>query len=330
MPQAWNKGYTASGQYIAVLDTGIEKTHPFLQSLSGQKVAYEACFGTTGSFYDQGTSSYYNSVTRCPSPDASGDSPLGLFGSAAACTAATDSKCFHGTHVAGIATGKRSWNGLTGVAPDAGLIAIDIFSLVPTKPDGERLSAFTGDIAQGLQVIDSSGLTQITVNLSLAGGKYLDSVASCDSESTLITQLVQNLKSKNVAVVAATGNAFYRDGIAWPACISNVVKVAAIHDQLGVFMLFSNIGNPANYVGPFYLAPGSYITSSGLNGNAQDAEGTSMAAPHVAGLYALVKAAVPGASWADITNWITANAIPVNFVPGFSNGTFKRVYLPNL
>lgn len=334
LPQAWNIGHTASGQYIAVLDTGIEKTHPFLQSSSGQsKVVYEACFGTTSTFYDPGSSSYINSVTRCPSPDSAGDSPLGLSDSAAPCTAATDSACFHGTHVAGIAAGKRSWNGLTGVAPDAGLIAIDVFSLLPTKPNGYRLAAFTADIAKALQTIDSSGLTQVTVNLSLGGGKHL-SGSSCDSEnsqeSNLVTQLVQNLKSKNVAVVAATGNDSYRDGIAWPACISNVVKVAAIDDQLAAFVGVSNVADPANFVGPFFLAPGSYITSSGLSGSSQGAVGTSQAAPHVAGVYALVKAAVPGASWTDITNWISANAIPVNYVAGFNSGTFKRVYMPNL
>ena len=77
-----------------------------------------------------------------------------------------------------------------------------------------------------------------------------------------------------------------------------------------------------------FLAPGTYIISSGLGGGTASAVGTSAAAPHVAGLYAEIKAASPGISVADATAWILANG--VNTVIFGESYTLKRVWVPTL
>ena len=130
MSSAWNAGFRAGGQNIVVLDSGIRKNHAFLTP----RVTYEACFGTNGS-----DSSGTIFSTICPSPNANGDSPLGLLNSGeplsftnlAACNA-LGAGCYHGTHVAGIAAGRQSPSispsTLQGVGPDASIISSHFFS----------------------------------------------------------------------------------------------------------------------------------------------------------------------------------------------------------
>ena len=103
--------YKGNGQVVAVLDTGVAKNHP---DLAG-KVVSEACYSTTNG--SQGASSL------CPGGVDTTATNSGLN------CAANISGCDHGTHVAGI---------VAGVAPEADLIAIQVFcasmTRVPTRP----------------------------------------------------------------------------------------------------------------------------------------------------------------------------------------------------
>ena len=98
-------GISGNGRAVAVLDTGIESTHPYLAG----KVVDESCF---------------SGISTCPNGQVS---QLGA-GAAAPCTyAPTD--CRHGTHVAGIAVGGPAAEApFTGVAPAAKLVAVQVFS----------------------------------------------------------------------------------------------------------------------------------------------------------------------------------------------------------
>lgn len=320
IPQAWNLGYTASGQYIAVFDTGFETTHPFLQDAVGQpKVIYEGCFGT------QSPPAY---TTLCPSPNADGDSPLGMVGSASSSNCAGISQCEHGTFVAGVAAGKRSWNGLSGIAPDARIIGLDVFSKftdTSVNPSVSSLTALSSDISAGMKVLaDNVATGEVTANLSLGTGSFS---STCTEFDSLFNESVARLMSLRIPVVAATGNSAYRGAINWPACAPGVIKVAASWDTYDTFWYSSNaITDTLN--GPVLVAPGANIDSANLGGGVLYGQsGTSIAAPHVAGLYAVVKAAVPGISVADVTAWVQANAVPIT-VPGYT--TLKRIRVPNL
>ena len=110
--QAWNAGYDGTGTVIAVLDTGVDKTHPFLAG----KVVEEACYSKT----EPGVSQ-----TLCPNGL---DQQIGP-GAAAPCTL---TNCFHGTHVAGIAAGNdpSAAQPIAGVARGASVFAIQVFTKV--------------------------------------------------------------------------------------------------------------------------------------------------------------------------------------------------------
>jgi hypothetical protein len=103
-----NLGYDGSGQAVAILDTGVDKTHAFLTGA----VVSEACYSTTVGG---------QSGTACPNGL---DSQVGT-GAGVPCDPGVDG-CSHGTHVAGIAAGMQ--RSMPGVAPGADVIAVQVFS----------------------------------------------------------------------------------------------------------------------------------------------------------------------------------------------------------
>ena len=135
--QAWSAGYDGTGTVIAVLDTGVDKTHPFLAG----KVVEEACFSKTEPGLSQ---------TLCPNGL---DQQIGP-GAAVPCTL---TNCFHGTHVAGIAAGNDASapEPMAGVAKGAGVFAIQVFTRVidPANCGGAApcIGAFSSDIIAALE-----------------------------------------------------------------------------------------------------------------------------------------------------------------------------------
>jgi subtilisin family serine protease len=179
----------------------------------------------------------------------------------------------------------------------------------------------------------------------LGGGVFTETAGSCDANSSAITTSISNLTSRGVPVVAATGNNGSRNGISWPACISQAIKVSSVfNDAIGTTLSdFANIGKPANYVGPILLAPGGNLSSpsSAVKSASRTSttstvsfRGTSQAAPHAAGVYAAIKAANPaGISVADATAWIVSTgSIPVTYNLPLPVGiqTYRRIRIPNL
>ncbi len=350
MSSAWNAGYRAAGQNIVIVDSGIRKNHAFFTASGVSRVTFEACFGSNAT---NGGISY---STICPSPDASGDSPLNLAGSGEPYSNLTvcntlaslgTHDCAHGTHVAGIAAGRQSASitpsNLQGVSPDASIISAQVFSYNNTSP---AAAAFNTDIQKALQTVYDNTVTGINnpfvVNMSLGGGIFAQTAGACDTASSAITTLISNLTSRGIPVVAATGNNGSRNGISWPACVSQAIKVSSVaNDASGTSLAsFANIGNPSSFVGPILLAPGGSSTTSIRSADHSSTtatklmKGTSQASPHVAGIYAAVKAAYPsGISIADITAWIVSTAsIPVtyNLPAPVGTQTYRRVRIPNL
>ena len=88
--QAWSRGFDGSGMVIAIVDTGVESTHPFLAG----KVVEEACYSSTVSG---------RSITMCPNGQNQQTGP----GAGVSCPLTS---CWHGTHVAGIAAGNGAYD----------------------------------------------------------------------------------------------------------------------------------------------------------------------------------------------------------------------------
>jgi subtilisin family serine protease len=288
-PEVWTLGGRGAGQAVAILDTGVDRTHPFL---TGRVVA-EACFSTT--------SAANGSAAVC----SGGQSSQTGAGAAAPCNA---SGCEHGTHVAGIAAGKGT--DFSGIAPDADIIAVQVFSRFSGAAcrggPSPCVASFTSDQIRGLDfVLQQAGQRPVaSVNMSLGGGR---STAACDSDVT--KPVIDQLRTAGVATAIASGNEGFRDSVSFPGCISTAVTVGATskQDQIAEF---SNCGPQVDL-----HAPGVNINSSVPGGRFAAFSGTSMATPHVAGAFALLKSLHPAASVDAIEAALKTSGVDVDGRP---------------
>jgi len=279
-------GYTGAGQIVAILDTGVDQTHPFLAG----KVISEACY----------SSSYPASGISSLCPD--GNTSSTVAGAGLNCDAVQwGAACNHGPHVAGIVAGDNG--AYAGVAKDAHLIAIQVFTGFPSiycGTSGARcVMAYTSDIIRGLEQVYALRSTYAiaAANLSLGGGGY---TSNCDTDAT--KPAIDNLRSAGIATVIASGNNGYTNAISAPACISSAISVGATCDAAGSYCAAADAVASYSNSAPFLslLAPGSLITSSVPGGGYAGWHGTSMAAPHVAGAWAVAKQAKPAAGVEEV------------------------------
>ncbi|GAA3142872.1 S8 family peptidase [Nonomuraea roseoviolacea] len=287
-------GLTGEGYAVAVLDTGVATHHPFL----GGRVTAEACFSPVDADY--------SATSLCPGGAAtqegagSADSELGPCADPAL-------DCSHGTHVAGIVAGDGV--GVSGapadggVAPEAGIVAIQVFSRFDSEDycgagAAPCVLSFTSAQLAGLEKareMSDDGVPIVAANLSLGGGRY---TAACDDDPR--KPAIDDLLAAGVTTVVAAGNNGYADAVSAPACVSSAFTVGSTTDQDAVSG-FSNRGPLLDV-----FAPGSDIVSSVPGGGWESMSGTSMAAPHVAGAIAVLSQAFPDASAAALQTMITS------------------------
>lgn len=280
-------GYTGAGQHVAIIDTGVDRSHPWLTS----KVVNEACF-TSGN--------------QCPN---GGTSQYG-YGAAAPCW--FNAECAHGTHVAHTAAGTY------GVAPSAKIVAVQVFQAGPTG----RPAYWESSLVLALHHVYSirASYKIAAVNLSVGNGS-IPWTGTCDGWTidglgTYLTGWVQALKAVGIATVISSGNSNWSNAVSHPGCISSAVTVGnTTHYDSGGFRydaVYGGVVGGSNSSGVLdLLAPGTDICSavpiwleqnrfrgtSVWDGVADGQNcrfiGTSMAAPHVAGAFAVLKAKRP-------------------------------------
>ncbi len=286
-PTAWSLGASGKGWSIAILDTGVDKSHPFLAG----KVVSEACYSSDFPGFAEST---------CTGGDGAANN------SGSPCSASV-SGCDHGTHVAGIAAGHMG--SLSGVAQDATLIAIKVFSIIHSADfcypgPSPCVGAYDSDILAGLDRVYALR-TQFDIaaaNLSLGGGMYS---GTCDASFPAYKSAIDLLRGVGIATVIPSGNEGATRRIGAPACISTAISVAATtkSDRIASY---SNRSSALKL-----LAPGSSIYSSVPGGGFATFDGTSMAAPHVAGAWAVMRSRQPTASVTDILNALTTTGLGI-------------------
>lgn len=291
-PRMWRSGYRGTDYAVAVLDTGITYRHV---AFDRARIPASACFSSNAT----------NVVSLCPNQATS------AFGSrsAADCDTAI-AGCGHGTHVSAIAAGSQG-RSFRGVAPDADIIPIKIFSRFDSTSDcgGSAPCAryYYSDLIAALEhvVVLADTHPIAAVNMSLQGGFF---TAECGTFLPAFSAAAANLLSRGIIPVAASGNSFWDGAFAHPACDPSVVAVIATDDSDAVSS-FSNL----NSVGMFLAAPGVDIEAAYPPGIRHRASlsGTSMASPHVAGAIALLRQARPRASAQAIYNALFCTGTPV-------------------
>jgi subtilisin len=180
----------------------------------------------------------------------------------------------HGTHVAGtiVANGGDDGLGIVGVAPEAKLMAIKVCG---------KSGCWGDDIAEAIYYAADNGANIISMSL---GG---------DSPDLLIEAAIDYAVDKGVLVVASAGNDGPEEGsIDYPAANPKVIAVGA-SGMFGAVPDWSSRGvNDGDYVieeGEVeFSAPGIDVESTYKDGCYARMQGTSMAAPHVSGLAAIL------------------------------------------
>lgn len=186
----------------------------------------------------------------------------------------------HGTHVAGTVGGST-----VGVAKGVSLVAVRVLDCSGY--------GYWSQVIAGIDYVVNNRVGPSVINMSISG-----------SYSTTLNTAIANAVAAGVSCVVAAGNDNVDASTKSPASATAAITVGATTstDQRASF---SNYGTALDL-----FAPGASIYSSTMNGTSSYASwsGTSMAAPHVAGVAALYLDAHPAATPADVAGALTAAA----------------------
>jgi serine protease len=310
LPQAWDIAADTSGVRVAVVDTGVYMAHPDLAAnllADGYDFISDPARALDGDGID-------------PDPDDPGDSPTPGLSS------------FHGTHVTGIiAAMSNNSTGVTGVSWDGNA---ETCRILPVRVLG--LGGGTSyDVIQGVRyaaglsndsgiILDETQRADI-INLSLAGGGF------SQTEQNTFTEV----RNKGVVCIAASGNE-NTNVPSYPASYDNVVSVSAV-DLNKEKTWYSNYGPTIDVAAPGgdnrFDKNGDGYADGVLSTLVDDSSGsrqpvyafyngTSMAAPHVAGVVALMKGINPGLSPNDFDILLMSGTITQDLGTSGRDDTF--------
>ena len=295
LPQAWDIATGDPSVIVAVVDTGVRLDHPDLQGqlVPGYDMISDSSRARDGNGID-------------PDPNDPGDLGLGTGSS------------FHGTHVAGtIAAATNNGIGVAGVAFGARVMPVRVLG----KNGGTLYDVMQGvRFAAGLA--NDSGTVPAQradiINLSLGGGGFDQGFQN----------VFDAVRAAGVIVVAAAGNES-TSAPSFPASYAGVVSVAAV-DLNRAPAPYSNFGATVDVAAPGgdtsvdrngdSYADGVLSTLADDSGPALSFvyafyQGTSMATPHVAGVFALMRSVAPSLTPAQIDTLLASGSLTQDLGP---------------
>ena len=202
----------------------------------------------------------------------------------------------HGTHVAGIVAGNSAE--LLGVAPDAKLVAFKVLN--------ENGFGWGADIIAAIErCIDPNGDGDFSDRVDVANM----SLGGFGNPEDEMSRAVDTAVEAGIVFVIAAGNAGMPQTIGSPGTSERAITVGATMPD-GALAVFSSRGpNALHYsIKPDVVAPGVFVRSAQRGGGLIEHSGTSMAAPHVAGVAALLRALHPDWSADRIKSAIVSTA----------------------
>ena len=258
-------GFSGKGVNLAVLDTGIDTTHP---DLAGSVIAQQ-CFNKNSTCLPNDT------TTSSSAQDENG----------------------HGTHVSGVIA-SQGQNSPQGIAPDTGIVAVRVL-------DGNGAGYTSDVLAGIDWILNNQDSLNVKIiNLSLGGGSYSGICDETDANTQLYAAAVNAAKQVGITIFAASGNDGKSEEMVAPACVGGIVAVGNVYDAdlpEGRWPTCTDTNVTANQVACSsnsssaldLLAPGVSINSTRLGGGQSTESGTSIASPHAAAVAALMLQANP-------------------------------------
>ncbi len=301
VPGAWDK-VTGTGVTVAVIDTGYVAHSDLAANIVGgydfisdTKVANDGN-GRDSNPADPGD---WTAANEC----AAGD------------PASTSS--WHGTHVAGtIAAVTNNSKGVAGIAYGAKVSPLRVLGKCGGY-DSDIIDAITWASGGTVSGVPANTNVAKVINMSLGGG------GACTSATQTAINAAVN---RGTTVVVAAGNSNANAANYSPASCNNVISVAATN-RAGARSYYSNFGSVVDIAAPGgetrTVQSGGILSTLNAGGSTPGSEsydyyqGTSMAAPHIAGLAALVKSANSALTPAQIESAIKSNS---RALPGACSG----------
>ncbi len=289
-------GVSGSGQVIAILDSGVKGS---ATGLSG-KVVSEGCFSTASSYgsYCFGGASYGSTAAN------SGREGAGPSGG-------------HGTLVAGNAVANNAAG--YGVAKSASLISLQVLSYASSGYETLLESDLIGALDRVYALRNTYNIAAVNMSITVDVYNYFDEV--CDSEFPALAAAIEDVVEAGIAVVAAAGNNDV-DGMRSPACISHVISVAGVGKNDAVWT--STAASAATKLMAVSGTIGAKIYTTGTGGY-EDAYGTSLASPQVAGAIALLHEIAPGGTPSDYLDQLQSTGVTKSVTRGSNTYYIPRI-----
>ncbi|MFM7013584.1 MAG: S8 family serine peptidase, partial [Actinomycetota bacterium] len=295
---AWGFSRGSSEVVVAVIDSGIV-THPELDS--------QLTRNTDGSTFGY---DFVSDLDSAADGDGWDSDPTDMGGDVEDGSLSS----WHGTHVAGIIAAKSDTEGVVGVAPRTRLLPIRALGRGGGNL-GDLLAAINWAAGVPIDGVPSNKFPAKVINLSLGSSEAL----ACPAEAE---RIIQNILAKGITIVTAAGNDGGTSAGFFPGNCAGVINVAAT-SSLGDRAAYSNFGSEVTLSAPggdkVNLDPSTTLTqgmilSTWIGGSGEPyyglAEGTSMAAPVVSGIVALMYAVNPSITPAKVKDALVRSVRP--------------------